>query len=769
MSAADATTSLSGQICLRFVELRQFRRLGKVQLEVDPKTTILVGANNSGKTSILAALRHFLSDGSPFGAFDISISQWPKLRELGRAWDALEEDPSTSGASEGEWREQLGTLLSAMPTLDLWFDAKAGMFHYVSPFLSKFSWKGGGVGVRLRLEPATNIEDLKLLAWKYHLARIPVKDMGKDSLAWPIDLLDFWLREPSLLGQVRAYKLDADNNPLDGMKTYVSQVLDADSSPIDRKNLQKLIKVDFVAAQRGLGSEEADSRSASGPHRIGLFSNQLLKFARQHLNVAATGHGHRADLIKAVAEAQQELDKKIHEAIGPSVEEVKELGYPGLHDPQEIRFRTRIQTADLLDHGTAVQYGMQKDSLEELLPEYSIGLGYQNLQSLSYQLVSFKAARLNPEKGAPAPVHLVMIEEPEAHLHVQVQRIFPGKAHKLISPNGSDESGLKSQLIISTHSSHLAHAENFDRLRYVRRIAKSEEQTMPTTEVVNLGQVFGDDKTTRQFAERYFRVQHTDLLFANAAIFVEGVAERMLLPLFIERDFAILNSRYLSFLDIGGSHAHRLRSLVERLRIPTVIITDIDPVEEKLGKPKQNGEPTTTLVAVANTGQPGLQCGNPTLRGWHPKLQQLEDFKNPKDEYLVWNEIAECFVRFAWQLPVAEADGQWPSTFEDSLILRNIPWFKQLIDEKVDGDGKQIKPPKGALGSVARKVADNDNIPDLLSALHNLMHGSFNKGDFAASIFEMIAADEPIACPKYIEDALEWLQTQLEPGKELMS
>lgn len=353
-------------------------------------------------------------------------------------------------------------------------------------------------------------------------------------------------------------------------------------------------------------------------------------------------------------------------------------------------------------------------------------------------------------------------------MHVQVQRIFPSKAHKLISPNGRDESGLKSQLIISTHSSHLAHAENFDRLRYVRRIAKSEEQNMPATEVVNLGQVFGDDKTTRQFAERYFRVQHTDLLFANAAIFVEGVAERMLLPLFIERDFAILNSRYLSFLDIGGSHAHRLRSLVERLRIPTVIITDIDPVEERPGKPKKNGEPTTTLVAVANTGQPGLQCGNPTLRGWHPKLQQLEDFKNPKDEHLVWNEIAECSVRFAWQLPVAEAGSQWPSTFEDSLILRNIPWFKALMNEKVDDEGKQITPPKGALGSVARQVAENDNIPELLAALHKLMHGSFNKGDFAASLFEMVAADEPIVCPKYIVDALEWLQTQLEPSKEVM-
>ena len=95
---------------------------------------------------------------------------------------------------------------------------------------------------------------------------------------------------------------------------------------------------------------------------------------------------------------------------------------------------------------------------------------------------------------------------------------------------------------------------------------------MPTTEVVNLGQVFGDDKTTRQFAERYFRVQHTDLLFANAAIFVEGVAERMLLPLFIERDFATLNSRYLSFLDIGGSHVLKALTYTHRGKIDVIYI-----------------------------------------------------------------------------------------------------------------------------------------------------------------------------------------------------
>jgi len=397
------------------------------------------------------------------------------------------------------------------------------------------------------------------------------------------------------------------------------------------------------------------------------------------------------------------------------------------------------------------------------LPEYSIGLGYQNLQSLSYQLVSFKTARLNPEKGSPTPVHLVMIEEPEAHLHVQVQRVFPSKAHKLISPTDTEDTALKSQLLISTHSSHLAHAEDFDRLRYVRRIAKSNEQPMPATEVVNLGQVFGSDDATRQFAERYFRVQHTDLLFANAAIFVEGVAERMLVPLFIERDYEALNKRYVSFLDIGGSHAHRLKPLIEKLRIPTIVITDVDPVEVTTGAKGQ-----TVRKAVANTGQLGLECGNATLRNWHPKLVKLDDFKTPKPENLTWTEVPECMVRFAWQLPISEADNTWPSSFEDSLILSNVPWFKEIAEEREDEHGKKIKPPTGALGAAASTASETKTNSELAAALHDLMHGSFSKGDFAASIFEKIAAGESIACPKYIADALVWLQTQLEPTKDVV-
>jgi hypothetical protein len=265
--------------------------------------------------------------------------------------------------------------------------------------------------------------------------------------------------------------------------------------------------------------------------------------------------------------------------------------------------------------------------------------------------------------------------------------------------------------------------------------------------VINLATVFGGDTQTRTFAERYFQVQHTDLLFADAAIFVEGTAERMLVPFFIDRDFANLQSRYLSFLEIGGSHAHRLRPLVERLGIPTVVITDIDPV-----RPSKDANGRTAKKAEAITNCNGLECGNDTLIQWHPRKTTLSDFESADP---VWTGDAEYKVRFAWQKPIPFGGPKpWPSSFEDAFILTNLDWFKERNNDT------------GALGSVVRKVAEQPNPAELNKALQDLLHGgSFKKGDFAATLFEPLCAEEKLHCPAYIADALKWLEAELDPTK----
>lgn len=757
MITPPTTSTMEPNVSLSCFELSRFRRLAKARVHIDKKTTVLVGANNSGKTSLLIAIRNFLAAGQVFGAFDISLDQWPALRELGAEWESLTEDPASTGSDVENWEAQLEKLLGCMPTLDLWFDALPGSYSLVAPFITSLSWNGGAVGIRLRLEPASSVEALQRLAWRYREARHPVKGLDKEAHAWPVDLIDYWLRHPVDLGGVLVYKLDPELGPLAKDRVDAPQTLSSKSIAIDRTKLSRLLRVDFIAAQRGLGTEEAESRSSSGTHRVGLFSNQLLKYARQHLNIATTSQGHQPELIGAIAKAQSDLDARIKVALTPSIEHVKKLGYPTLHDPQEIHFRTRIQTGDLLDHSTAVQYRLDDTQTDVYLPEYSIGLGYQNLQSLSYQLVSFRDARLKPSEGSPAAVHLVMVEEPEAHLHVQVQRIFPQRATELISPTDVEHAHLSSQLIISTHASHLAHAESFNRLRYVRRIPSTVIGAMPCSDIIDLATAFGTDKETRTFAERYFRVQHTDLLFADAAIFVEGAAERMLVPLFIERDFPALDKRYISFLDLGGSHAHRLRPLVEKLGIPTVVITDIDPVQVM-----KNEYNRTVRKAAAIDDPTKLECGNGTLNAWHPQKKELHLMAEPDEKDHTWSNGSGGRVRFAWQVPIPK-EGPWPSSFEDSFVLTNIEWFKTIGNETGEETPEKVT---GPLAAVVDVVLATPDPKELSSQLHALLRDGFGKAEFAATMFERISMGAKVACPGYIADALTWLDKELTPLKK---
>ncbi|MGJ7581431.1 AAA family ATPase [Variovorax sp. RHLX14] len=765
MSAQPQQLPTAPNVLLACIELSRFRRLAQTQVKIDKKTTVLVGANNSGKTSLLIAIRNFLASGQVFGAFDISLNQWPALKALGAEWEKLTEDPASAAGDIEQWKAQLAKLLACMPTMDLWFDAQTGSYNIVAPFITSLNWDGGAVGVRLRLEPASSVEDIQRLAWRYREARHPVKDLNKKAHAWPVDLIDYWLRHPADLGGVVLYKLDPTLSPLGMQAAAAPQDLPPKAATVDRTKLSKLLRVDFVAAQRGLGTEEAESRSSSGTHKVGLFSTQLLKYARLHLNVATSGQSHQPALIEAIANAQVDLDAQVQAALAPSIEDVKKLGYPTLHDPQEIHFRTRIQTGDLLDHSTAVQYRLGDGEAEIFLPEYSIGLGYQNLQSLSYQLVSYRESRLRPAAGSPAAVHLVLVEEPEAHLHVQVQRVFPQRATELITPTAPEHAHLGSQLIISTHASHLAHAENFDRLRYVRRIPAAVAGAMPCSDVIDLATAFGADHETRTFAERYFRVQHTDLLFADAAVFVEGAAERMLVPLFIEQKFPELDRRYISFLDLGGRHAHRLRPLVERLGIPTVVITDVDPVRLT----KEENKTVRKAAAIEDATQ--LECGNDTLNAWHPKKKELHLMAEPVDVDHTWSNGAGGRVRFAWQVPIPKG-GPWPSSFEDALVLTNLEWFKKIGEEK----GKkpqvgEVAQPKviGALAAVAKAVVATPDPKALCIKLHALLREGFNKGDFSATMFERISMGDKVDCPGYIADALAWLDAELiTPKKEVI-
>ena len=95
------------------------RRIFQCHIEFSEKTTLFVGANNSGKTSAMDALGKFLADRN-FTFNDITISERSAINVIGERWIQKDcEEPTTIT----EWE-------SLMPKMDIWLNVASNEMHY---------------------------------------------------------------------------------------------------------------------------------------------------------------------------------------------------------------------------------------------------------------------------------------------------------------------------------------------------------------------------------------------------------------------------------------------------------------------------------------------------------------------------------------------------------------------------------------------------------------------------------------------------------------
>ena len=66
-----------------FIEVQNFRKLRPVRVDFSPKETVFVSANNSGKTSAMIAMGHFLVDHQRFTVNDFTLANWSRLNAIG--------------------------------------------------------------------------------------------------------------------------------------------------------------------------------------------------------------------------------------------------------------------------------------------------------------------------------------------------------------------------------------------------------------------------------------------------------------------------------------------------------------------------------------------------------------------------------------------------------------------------------------------------------------------------------------------------------------
>ena len=722
---------------IQSVHIRNYRKLKNCHIDFGEKKTVLVGANNSGKTSAISAIVWFLKNTDRFTLKEFTATNWVAINEIGEKW--LEHDSVDEALLDSHQWDNI------VPSMDVWINVEDGEQYRVNHLIpSLSSWDGKKVGVRGQYEP----KDVKKLYTVYKDAKIKAKTLegteewekaGSPDL-YPKNLCDFLGKGLNLREyfDVKYYIIDPSLDP-----DNEDEVQSTPDNEIGNNPLDGLIKVDTILASRDFSDPEGQTDSD-----IDTLSKQFQQYYKSSGQEDEELTCEGLKLLGGIVTANKTYDEKLKKTFEVPVGELKNINYPGFQNP-EIRIRSKIQIEESIKHDSAVQFAIQ--GMEELvLPEKYNGLGYRNLISLYLKLIDFREKWLKElsEGKNIEPLHIVFVEEPEAHLHAQAQQVFVKKAFEALCNNKLIEENpwLSTQLVLSTHSNHVVNELDLNCMRYFKRVIDVGEK-IPVSKVVNLSSTFGTDDETKQFVTRYIRLTHCDIFFSDAVIFVEGPAEKILVPSFLAK--AGLDSYYISVIEVNGRHAHSFRKLIEKIGIATLIVTDIDATDTKIEDGKERHP--SVITAKGND----YKTGNPSIKSWLSGKEQIDDLLALDGKEKLVNNVRIAFqtpVNVKWDKNKDDLTEVCPYTFEDALIFTNLELFRQEGLKKM-----------GTITTIANLLKHSNSANELQNKIFKKLESKsgFQKADFAISLLYKDDFVDLVA-PVYIQEGLEWMKSYLD-------
>ena len=726
---------------LNSYRIKNYRRLHDVHIELASDISIFVGSNNSGKTSATQALYAFATGSKEkFSLYDFSSTCWKDFDALGNLPESGPDQPELPSIS-----------------LDLWFDVTASDLYLVIPLLPSTAWHGTQVGMRIEFAPRNPVELLENFRAARTEAQTKAAALDKRENEkyepWPKSLTDYLKNELHREFEFKYYVLDRAqfddaHKPMEG---YEPLLLSKD--PGGAAILKSLIKFDNLSAQRHLADPAAGTGTGAG--RSEDLSKRLSRFYKRNLDQRQEDH--RA--LRALFDSEMGLNEHLADVFKGTLDRLATLGYPGLHNPR-LEIKSALNPATIMSSQDARVHYVLGDGIDALrLPDTYNGLGFKNLIYMVVEILDLHE-RWKADKEQRAPLHLIFVEEPEAHLHAQLQQVFIRNVLHLIKDDEDGDGVFQSQMVVTTHSSHILYERGFQPIRYFRRQNINGEQT---TEVLNLSAFYSQSPDERDFLQRYLKLTHCDLFFADAAILVEGNVERLLLPVMIEQEAESLRSASLSILEVGGAFGHRFKSLIEFLGLITLVITDLDSVELVVAADENEDEDTEFEVPDAEPDQPlvkktGRAClpskphactSNQTLIKWLPRKQTIAELLVASEaEKLHEKEGGHGFkVRVSYQVPTdvvwnGETANLCGRTLEEAFGLENVEWCQALAQKHI-----------------GLKLRGNPETPEeLASGLHTRVNGkSFDKTKFALGV--LTEPPENWNVPLYIKDGLHWLES----------
>jgi predicted ATP-dependent endonuclease of OLD family len=436
----------------------------------------------------------------------------------------------------------------------------------------------------------------------------------------------------------------------------------------ERQVLDKIISFKRIKARRDVANED------------GKKTDRTLSRMSSRYYEKIGGPDMQSDGIKKLQLELSVTDEKLNDIydtlFSGIIEKVRLFG--GVRENESnLMIVSGLEERNILSNNTTVMYHHNAHSR---LPEDYNGLGYLNLISMIFEievlLNEFKKHTLRNEQ--PADINLLFIEEPEAHTHPQMQYVFIKNVKNLLQEASSgtgDGVAINLQTIITTHSSCIVAESDFDDLKYFQRLDDNEVIAKNLKDLQR--QYTEEDRKNYQFLRQYLTLNRSELFFADKAILIEGDTERLLLPAMMrkldkqnEANGIPLLSQHISIVEVGA-HSHIFEKFIDFLGIKTLIITDLDAIDETRSKCRVSlgkGSSNQSIQFFINP------AGFDDLLTKQATERQLSKQVVPGSTQRTWKPCNQGHVLVAWQF---EEMSYTARSFEDAFIHLNRNFINQ--------------------------------------------------------------------------------------------
>ncbi len=608
---------------IKQIEVNNFRLLQKSSLDMTDGLTLVVGKNNTGKTSFVVLLEKFLSKSNPsFSYSDFPVSLREQLHEISKETNIDELSIRLSLRVEYSDDDNLKNISEFMLDLD-----------------------PERTTIQILFEARIDKDVL--------IDRLPKCKEGDEKDQLKEEKRIFIEKNISKFIKTSIYAFD--DNGYEGEKPYYIEKRD-ELEEKDFKSVQNLLNFQVIHARRNVASSDETGKSP--------LSTVTTQFFRKLDEI----DDERLDPIRgALTDIDKGLETQYSDVFSGFLSNAASfLNIDGL------KVISDIEASALIGASSKVIYGTANDHL----PENLNGLGYLNILYLLLKIEMIK----QQFEASNSDINLLFIEEPEAHTHPQMQSIFSKKIRELVD----DIKGL--QAIISTHSSYIVSNSKFEDIRYLSKHQNNNVvfKNFHTDLAKQYAETQGEEGAKLyQFLEQYLKIQNAELFFADKAIFIEGTTERILLPLFIkefdsncEDEQNKLAPQNISIIE-AGANAKAFAPFLDFIGIKALIITDLDSTQKEVKKDKNEKESTSYVTKPVSessyTSNETLKyfLSAPSIKDDKEFAEWFEKLKNNGLEQLSAN------INVVYQV---EEYGYQARSFEDAFLNSNKAEIKRVND-----------------------------------------------------------------------------------------